>query len=499
MPPKPSLDEKRLRDAKMLQLEFSSSGGAKRSRGQSRPMPDASRNSRGGSASYVQPTSSTRAGGMYMFLREGQAPLHLANILLRHIGAQLGLRRMPQPSLVAQPNLNAVPAARADKDMQDWLNGVSHDKEKKAKVHQSVDKAEKSPRVDENTMSQNVPKRDQAKAAAHTVSHQTEERPQRSVQHNMAPAESTLLKNPDVNTPLSIEAPKPASVPTKGVAVVEASSATILNSRAVQPGCSSGAGTVGDDDVFSGLTIVAQWHLRRQARRKEVAEAKSPDLLDVNSPPLTPPSNFFEKEDMPLSLPAPIVPSVGSHTGPTTPIEKEDLMQFPDSNMGKGFGVLISDPTECRAAEEPLVVGTETSVQRTAFSTIGHEAKTASPVPAEMRLGTTTEAHGAVPQSERCVCNADKPVTTFRGLASSKWANPGYQHRGNFPGNTEMLKHKPACPARVAWEKKHPMESGATLTVQPRAAHLPETFQFVCSTKPKRLNPYALPFCPLKH
>ena len=293
---------------------------------------------------------------------------------------------MPQQHPVAQPNLNAVPAARADKDMQDWLNGFSHDKEKTPNVYQPTHKAVKSSCSNKNGMLQNASKPAQARTSDQVLSNQTQRKSQRSTQRNMPPG--------DLNLPLSIDAPKQALVPTKGVEVVEAISATIQNSQAIQPGSSSAIDTVDGADELSGLAIVAQWHLRRQARRKERAETKRLDLLDINSPLLTPPRNFFEKEDMPLSLPAPIVPSQSSHEGPMTAIE-EDLMQFPDPTTGKSFGVLIAGPTESRAAEGFPGVDSDMRVQSTTFSTSGNRVKTTMTtmtVSTEVKLGAAAEA-----------------------------------------------------------------------------------------------------------
>lgn len=122
-------------------------------------------------------------------------------------------------------------------------------------------------------------------------------------------------------------------------------------------------------------------------------------------------------------------------------------------------------------------------------------------LPAQSESGTQKAGTAPVPvtQSELCVCDIDKQTKTFRGLSSSKWADPGYHHPEEFPRSAEMLKHSPACPARVAWEKKHLLESGAQLKVQVNESHLPHNFQLVCPPKPRRLNPYALPFNPFEH
>lgn len=104
----------------------------------------------------------------------------------------------------------------------------------------------------------------------------------------------------------------------------------------------------------------------------------------------------------------------------------------------------------------------------------------------------------------RCICKISKPAKEVRGLTSSKWADPGYQHQGQFPRNTEIFGHEAGCPVKVEWEKDRPLESGANpaayngadkgaMRVQPRKREPPG---FVWLPKPKRLNPYALPFYP---
>lgn len=532
MASKSYLDEKRLRDAKMLQQEFSKSGGSKRPRGQqSRPLPGASRNLQGASASCVQSALSGRPGGMLTPRHEDQPPSYLANILL----LQLGTRRIFQQKAAAQPNLNAVPAARADKGMQDWLNGASDDKEQGASVQQA-EKAVKPPCADENVIPQTKPKPAMTWAPAHPLGNQTEKTSRQSTQGSMPQTESALPNQSALHTSLSIEAPRQASAPMKGIVAVGGSSATTNNRLPAQLEGRPAIGTADGADAFSGLTVVAKWHLRRQARRNEEAPGKRPDLLvDLSSPPPTPtpPGNFFEKEDVPLSLPLPIVPSQSSHEGSMGPAE-DDLLKFSDPNTGNGFGILIPD----LHWEAFSGAGTETSVQPMLFPTTGNRVKTLIPLSAGAELRAAAEAPtdnsanakksmkaqgssgchqkeqseeststsrkaettpDAAPRPEQCVCITHQPATTFRGLSSSKWANPGYQHRGNFPRNTEMLKHEPTCPARVAWEKKHPLESGTVLTVRPKATELPEKFQFVCPLKPKRLNPYALPFRPFEH
>ncbi|SPO02794.1 uncharacterized protein DNG_05469 [Cephalotrichum gorgonifer] len=82
--------------------------------------------------------------------------------------------------------------------------------------------------------------------------------------------------------------------------------------------------------------------------------------------------------------------------------------------------------------------------------------------PGDATLEILTPLKIPVAKLEQCICENATTGTNSRGLSGSKWADPGYQHQGRFPRNTAILSHKPNCPIRAAWEKKHPLESGAS-------------------------------------
>lgn len=78
------------------------------------------------------------------------------------------------------------------------------------------------------------------------------------------------------------------------------------------------------------LTILEKYD-RLKAEEEASGDLELPDLMDVDSPPSVSTNRFFDAEDVPSSLPAPLVPSHSSRQKPTAPFEDEDLLQFPET------------------------------------------------------------------------------------------------------------------------------------------------------------------------
>lgn len=243
--------------------------------------------------------------------------------------------------------------------MQDWLNGVSSGKENEKKPQEKPQSSK--------PLTKPVPPKkgnldSPSSVEAPKQGKKNGKKPQRTTQLGKSLTGPILPKKADVDSPSSAEAPGQSSTSTKDVLAAEIDTTTSnRDNQEIQPGAQPTTVAVDGADEFSGLAIVAQWHLRRQARRKEGGETKSPDLMDVNSPPLTRPRKFFDEEDMPISLPAPLLPAHSSCEGSRTPAE-EDLMQFTDTRPGKGLGVLIPSPVESPADRKTNLTPTAQSI-----------------------------------------------------------------------------------------------------------------------------------------
>lgn len=287
------------------------------------------------------------------------------------------------------------------------------------------------------------------------------------------------------------------------------------------------------------LTILERYD--RLKAEEEPREAEFPDLMDIDSPPSGLVTKFLDAEDLPASLPAPLLPSQNLQQKQTVPSNEEDLLQFedliasspvetrgrddlPKFTFGEAKAKLSGQPatspitangkanltisieidstarskSSARDSESTKKMKMKQGLPNSMWATPECQSQTLFP------LTPTTEVTETAVGKARCTCKTNKPVKKVRGLASSKWADPGNQHQGRFLRNTEMFCHEAGCPVRVEWEKDRPLESGAspavcegkdggTMQVKPRQREPPN---FVWQPKPKRLNPYALPFYP---
>lgn len=378
-------------------------------------------------------------------------------IVLRNLGAR------PK---VHEPNINAVPEAKISQKTKDWLNGGDPEK-KKPTVPANKTQNGESRCARENVVPQkasqgaktNVPSQKPPVADDKTQNGE----PQR-------PHEDVAPQKISQGAKTIVPSQKPAPMLSNNAPTTKAELGKDINVQkmAPQPPAILPAGFAQREfRKPRKLTI-----LEKYDRLKAQEETECPDLMDVDSPPAAPMNKFFDAEDVPASLPAPLLPLHSSQQKITASADEEDLLQFED--------LIAPSPAEARGRN---------MLPRFTFD----EGKT---------MLSGQPALNPVAKLGRCTCTTSKPVKKTRGLTSSKWADPGYQHKGQFLRNTEMFDHDAGCPVGLEWEKDHPQVSGANpaihdkadgRAIQPRRREPPS---FVWLPRPKRLNPYAFPFYP---
>lgn len=367
---------------------------------------------------------------------------------------------------VHEPNINAVPEAKVSQETKDWLNGGGPEKREPPVPANKTQNGE-SRRVRENLVPQ------KATQGVKTIvppqkppvaDNKTQNGESQRARENVTPQQASQ------GAKIFVSPQKPAPMLSNNTSTTKAEPGKDANLQkmAPQPPAILPAGFAQRESRKPRTLTILEKYDRLKAQEK----TECPDLMDIDSPPSAPTNKFFDAEDVPDSLPAPLLPFHGSQQKPTTSADEEDLLQFED--------LIAPGPVKARGGN---------ILPRFTFD----EGK---------NMPSGQPALKPVTKLGRCTCATSKPVKKTRGLTSSKWADPGYQHQGQFLRNTEMFGHDAGCPVGIEWEKGHPQESGANPAthdkadgrdIQPRRREPP---RFVWLPKPKRLNPYALPFCP---
>ena len=460
-------------------------------------------------------------------------------IFLLYIAARHALGNV----LIREPDVNAVPAAGASQATKDWLSGGPIQEQTTKETKAKEDEVDTS-RAMEHIEKPSAPREDASPRNTTQVLQQPRITTQDTSTDAKRPSESC-----DNATPETIA----QSMQQPGVMTQE----TYTDTNNLPLATSAPSASIFNPNEEQGrLELIKKFELV-QAKRK-VHYDEVPDLMDVDSPSLKPANKAFDAEDVPCSLQPPLLPSHYQIKGLMAPIEEkeEDLLKFQDARDGSNFGILIPTPprysdnenafnraineaktwegvqpsTRIRAKvevatdiEKKLRAAAEAQaskfagVQKSEMSQGLLNSKWApsqsrkevrpSVDVASITMTDATVALGPLSKKKNCSCTGTKSTNSVQGLASSKWASPGYHHQGKFPRNTEILDHEIGCPVRSSWEKDHPLDSGTnpatydgadggTMQVQPKENRTLEKFNSVWSPKVKKLSPYALPFVP---